>query len=359
MMRSLSLLLLLSAPALSQTPAAPLDPQLIAKAKKSTDKGLRFLRSQQNEDGSYGKHVGLTSIALLAFAESHRDYKVDDGPFISAAVRWLQAQIREDGAITGDSTPTYNTALAILAFQALDPKKFKNEIKGGQKFLLRFQSDEEQKYKKGDKFYGGIGYGGDERPDLSNLQYALEALKKSDYDPKSDVWSKAEIFINRCQNRSESNDQPWAGDDGGFVYAPGQSPVGGTQSYGSMTFAGLKSLIFVRAKKDDPRVQAAWSWIQKHYDFNEHPGFGTTGYFYYLQTAAGALEAFGEAYVPDPKGRKRDWRLDLAEKLISLQGKDGSWINKDPKYWEGNATLSTARAVTSINHILRATGAIK
>lgn len=350
------LALLLTAAPPGATAAPDIDPKLADAAKKSVDRGLRFLRGKQEENGSYGNHVGLTAMALLAFAESHRDYKIDEGPFVSRAAEWLASQARADGAITGDATPTYNTALAIMALQALDPKKYAKQIEGGQKFLVRYQSDEDQKYKKSDKFYGGIGYGGDERPDLSNLQYALEALKKTDYDPKSDVWKKAQVFISRTQNRSESNDQAWAADDGGFVYAPGQSPAGGTRSYGAMSFAGLKSLIFTEAKKSDPRVQAAWDWIKKNYDFNQHPGMGTTSYFYYLQTAAGALEAFGEKFVPDEKGRKRNWAQDLVTRIMSLQRDDGSWVNENPKYWEGNPLLSTARAVVAMNHALRAAG---
>ncbi len=351
----LALAAFLAAPAL----AGELSPEQIDAAKKSVDRGLNFLRGLQDEDGSYGKHVGLTSMVLLAFVESHRAYKADEGPFVGRALDWLAKQARADGAITGDATPTYNTALAIMALHAADPKRYAKEIKGGQDFLVKFQSDEEQKYKKSDKFYGGIGYGGDERPDLSNLQYALEALKRTDYDPNADVWAKAQIFVNRCQNRSESNDQGWAGNDGGFVYAPGQSSAGGTKSYGAMSFAGLKSLIFTNAGKDDPRVKAAFEWVRKNYDWNQHPGMGTTSYFYYLQTAAGALEAYGEAFVPDEKGRKRNWRTDLLTKLLSLQKKDGSWKNDDPKYWEGNPLLATARAVISINHTLRAAGVHK
>ena len=351
--------LLAAVVALAATPAvaAPtLDPALADTAKTAVDNGLRFLRGKQEANGSYGNHTGLTAMVLLAFAESHRKYKYDEGPFVANAADWLAKQARADGAITGDATPTYNTALSIMALNALDKVRYKAQIEGGQKFLVRFQSDEDQNYKKDDKFYGGIGYGGDERPDLSNLQYALEALAKTDYDPNADVWAKAQVFVDRCQNRSESNDQAWAGNDGGFVYAPGQSPAGGTTSYGAMSFAGLKSLMFTQAKKDDPRVTSAWKWIQQNYDFNQHPGMGTTSYYYYLQTAAGALEAFGEANVPDEKGRKRAWAADLANKLVSMQAKDGSWVNSDKKYWEGNPVLATARAVITMNHALRSAG---
>jgi squalene-hopene/tetraprenyl-beta-curcumene cyclase len=356
---TMSLFLLVVGPGVAFSETSTLDAALVGKAKKAVDRGLRFLRETQAEDGSYGKHVGLTGMTLLAFGESHRKYTYEDGPFIGRAADWLAKQARADGAITGDATPTYNTALAIMALQSADAKRFGKEIKGGQDFLVRFQSDEERKYKEADKFYGGIGYGGDERPDLSNLHYALEALKKTDYDAKSDVWAKAQKFISRCQNRSESNDQPWAGNDGGFVYAPGQSFAGGTTSYGAMSFAGLKSLMFTRAKKDDPRVQAVLKWIQKNYDFTIHPGMDTTSYFYYLQTAAEALRAYGEPHLKDARGRTRTWTRDLVERMLQLQKKDGSWVNSNKKYWEGNPLLATARSIITLNHALRSAGAVK
>ena len=129
----------------------------------------------------------------MAFGESHRKYNYADGPFIGRAADWLAKQARGDGAITGDATPTYNTALAIMGLQVVAAKQFEKQIKDGQNFLVRFQSDEEKKYKEADKFYGGIGYGGDERPDSSNLHYALEALKKTGFDANSDVGQSPEI----------------------------------------------------------------------------------------------------------------------------------------------------------------------
>jgi len=359
----LSLIGLPSASLLAEAPKAPaqLDPKLLESAKKSVDQGLHFLRGQQASDGSYGQHVGLTSMALIALAESYRAYREDDGPYVSRAAEWLAGQARADGAISGEATPTYNTALAIMALHALDPVKYKAQIEGGQRFLVHFQTDEDHNYQQKDKHYGGIGYGGDERPDLSNLQYALEGLKRTDYDPKSDVWAKAELFIKRCQNYTEDAAQdplqrPWAGNDGGFTYDPGGNRE--TKSYGAMTFAGLKSLMFTKeSNRSDPRVKAAWGWIQRNYDFNTHPGVGTTAYYYYLQTAASALEAYGEAIVPGGS-TPRLWASDLIAKLIYLQKEDGSWKNDDRKYWEGNPLLVTARAVISLNHAMRASGSL-
>lgn len=332
---------------------------LVKAVKKSVDRGLKFLRTKQESDGSYSHHVGVTGTALLAFGESHRNYTYDEGPFIGLAADWIVTQVQSNGAISGANTPTYNTALAIMGLNAVGAKKFASAIKGGQSFLVGFQTDEDLKYKESDKFYGGIGYGGDERPDLSNLQYALEALRKTSYDPSSDVWAKAQKFVTRCQNRSESNDQEWATDDGGFVYAPGQSFAGGTRSYGAMSFAGLKSLILTRAEKSDPRVKSALGWIQKNYSFTHHPGMDTTSYFYYLQTASEALAAYGEKNLKGVDGKPLNWGIDLATQLMSLQNKDGSWVNPDKKYWEGNATFMTGRAIIALNNILKTVGVQK
>ena len=37
------------------------------------------------------------------------------------------------------------------------------------------------------------------------------------------------------------------------------------RSYGSMTYAGLKSMMYAGLTKDDPRVKAATEWISKHH----------------------------------------------------------------------------------------------
>ena len=330
------------------------DAKTIGDARKAVDKGITFLRSKQAENGSYGNHVGLTSMALVAMAESHRAYRVEDGPFVRLAADWLVAQQRADGAITGDATPAYNTSLAIMALQALDPVKFKAQIEAGQRFLVKDQTDEDKKYLPTDKYYGGIGYGGDERPDLSNLQLAVEALRKTGYDPTSDVWKKAETFLSRCQNRSESNDQPWSGNDGGFVYEPGDSKAGGTKSYAGMTFAGLKSLIFAQVKKDDPRVKAAFDWIRAHYTFAENPGLGQQGLWYYLHAASRALlAANATTIVPAAGGAPRNWRDDLVDTVLALQRTDGSWVNTADRWQEGKPELVTAYAVLALEEALK------
>jgi len=54
------------------TAAAATDPALISQAKRAADSGLRYLRANQGEDGSWSGSVGITALALRAFLENRR-----------------------------------------------------------------------------------------------------------------------------------------------------------------------------------------------------------------------------------------------------------------------------------------------
>lgn len=336
--------------------ADTMDPKIKEKAQRAVDSGLRYLRDHQEPDGSWSKSVGISSLAVRGYLESYRKYSEADGPFITKPIKFILDNKHEDGSI-GESNQNrnYNTAVAITALQATGNAAYAQTIKNGQKYLANLQIDEGEDYKKDHKYYGGIGYGGDERPDLSNQYMALEGLKSTAFDPKDPLWQKALTFINRTQNRSESNDQSWAANDGGFTYMPGESPHAGTASYGSMTHAGLISLLFAGVDKNDPRVQAAYNWIRANYSVDDNPGAkNKQGLFYYYQTFAKAMAAYGDSDVTDTAGGKHNWRNDLAAKLISLQAADGSWVNADsPRWWEGDRNLVTAWSVIALNIITK------
>jgi squalene-hopene/tetraprenyl-beta-curcumene cyclase len=335
---------------------ASMDPALYKKAKRAVDYGLRFLREQQAEDGSWSKSAGVTALGLRAFLESPRGYNEGDGPFITRPVSYLLYYQQPNGAIAdGISNRNYTTAVAITALQATGNAEYRPVIESAQGFLAGLQLDEEDGYGPEHKYYGGIGYGGDERPDLSNEYMALEALHLTGLAKDDPVWEKAIAFVSRCQNRSESNDQEWAGNDGGFTYMPGYSPHGGAGSYGGMTSAGLLSLLYAGVDRQDPRVQAAYDWIREHYTLDDNPGAkNKQGLFYYYNAFAKAMAAYGEPIVVDAQGVEHNWRNELARKLLSLQHEEGYWVNEESgRWWEGDKNLVTAWSIIALNHVLR------
>ena len=149
--------------------------------------------------------------------------------------------------------------------------------------------------------------------------------------------------------------------DGGFYYTPasggesqaGTTPDGGLRSYASMTYAGLKSMIFAGLTKDDPRVKAATEWLAKHYSFEENPGMCQSGLFYFYHTASKALAVLGDKTFTDADGRKHDWRDELTTAIISRQKEDGSWANPNERWLEGEPVLVTSYALLALANCLK------
>ncbi|MCA9166743.1 MAG: terpene cyclase/mutase family protein, partial [Planctomycetales bacterium] len=210
-----------------------------------------------------------------------------------------------------------------------------------------------------DPGFGGAGYGSHKRPDLSNTTFLIEALRALGNDADSEAVQRALVFVSRCQNLPSShNETEFAGkvQDGGFYYTPaaggnsqaGSNPDGGLRSYASMTYAGLKSMIFAGVDSEDPRVAAAVKWLGEHYDLKSNPGMGDSGLFYYYHTFAKALAARGEAAFVDSQGVKHDWRGELNRELLSRQLPNGSWVNENQRWLESNPDLVTGYALLAL-----------
>ena len=114
------------------------------------------------------------------------------------------------------------------------------------------------------------------------------------------------------------------------------------------TYAGLKSMIFAGLDKDDPRVKAALEWLRKHYTFDENPGMGDAGLFYYYHTMAKALDVLGEETFADAAGKEHDWRKELADAVIARQREDGAWVNANARWMENDPNLVTAYAILAL-----------
>jgi len=342
-----------SAPAPKETAGAAR-----AAMQTSVQKGIAFLRSTQKPDGSWQNYPGYTAIAVTALL---RNGITDKDPAVAKACDYLAALSKPNGAIYTDALgpaqalPNYNTALSLLALDLTRNPKYLPVIKKAQQFLANSQFDEGEGFQPSDRQYGGIGYGSKvDNPDLSNLQNALEALRESGYPKNAEVFKKAVTFLQRCQNRSESNDQGWAGTDGGFLYAAsGESKADELtkqphSSYGSMTYAGLKSYLYCNVTRKDPRVQAAWNWLRANYDVNQNPRIGDDGLYYYYHTMSKTLALWGEKSFVDANGKKRVWAPDLSAAIVGQQKPDGSWSNKNPRWRENTPELATGYVLISL-----------
>ncbi len=350
------------------------------KVLEALAKGGAFLLSKCKDgvfEGSPGKpDAGITALAIGGMECVPEPRPKELQTAIDKGLAWLVSLQKKDGAIHDGELANYVTSASILALARAKKPEFDPVIRKARDFLIALQADEGEGYSPDDPYYGGNSYGDEERPDLSNVQMALEALAASGLEKDNPAYKRALIFLSRCQNRSESNDMKVAtdagvivsGDDGGGIYAPGNSKAGTidlpdgkkvARSYGSMSYALLKSFVFAGLPKDDPRMKACWEWLKKHYTLDVNPGFETLhdprapyqGLFYYFHTMAVALDLFGEETIVDPQGKPHSWRKELCGRLAGMQSKiDGSWKNENsPRWWESNPLLATSYAMVSLD----------
>ena len=342
-------LILLSQPLYADSHGGSDYQDLNPRVLEAINKGLEWLEKQQEDSGLFRHHPGITGLAVTAFLRHpHNQYAEADNPFIQKAIKVLLATQQPDGGIYNvemqPALPNYNTSVSLMALSSAKNPEYDEAIAKAQRFIKSLQVTDES-----DVYFGGIGYGSRESVhDLSNMSFAIQALKESgDDDPE--VWDKAIKFLERTQNRSETNDQDWAGDDGGFIYAPdGESKAGDHRSYASMTYAGLLSFIYAEVDRDDPRVQAAVDWITKHFTVEENYGMEMQGLFYNYHTMAKALKTYGESTIVDAKGVSHDWYRELAEKLIAEQKPEGFWVNESSRWMERDPVLVTSYAVIAL-----------
>jgi squalene-hopene/tetraprenyl-beta-curcumene cyclase len=277
------------------------------------------------------------------------------------ALSYLEGFIGPKGGLSEAAHANYSTSIALVAFQQANVKgRYGRVIKSGQEFLKSMQWDETEGKSREDAFYGGAGYGGNNsRPDLSNTAFFMEALRDTGLPADDPNLQKALVFVSRCQNlKSEFNDQPWAGkiNDGGFVYTAAQGGVsvagndanGGLRSYASMTYAGLKSMIYAGLSRDDPRIKAALAYITHHYSLDENPGLGQSGLYYYYHTFAKTMSVLDSPTITDAGGASHDWKAELIAALAKRQQADGSWVNSADRFMEGDPNLVTAYALLAL-----------
>jgi squalene-hopene/tetraprenyl-beta-curcumene cyclase len=361
----LSTLAAFSIAAIGSVWATAADDAPAKKYSQMIDKAVAFLGTKgQAADGSFSAQAGPAVTGLVATALLKQGRSPED-PVVAKALKYVEGFVHEDGGIYAEGNhKNYETCIAVLCFKEANRNgKYDALIKKADAFIKASQWGGDGKTSPSDVQFGGAGYGrtGD-RPDLSNTSFLIDALKAAGNDANSEAVQRALIFVSRCQNlESKDNTTPFSAkiNDGGFYYTPAAGGVsqagvdeatGGLRSYASMTYAGLKSMIYAGVKPDDPRVKAALVWLKKHYDLESNPGMGASGQYYYYHTFAKALAALGEDKFVDEKGVEHDWRQELIDELASRQQPDGSWINDEKRWMEGDPNLVTAYALLALSY---------
>lgn len=357
------------------------------KGEIVAQRAMAYLESRQNMDtlgfDDDPETQTLPAITGLVVTGFMLDPTVDERhPIVITGTRYILNHQQPDGGIYKDILPSYNTAICLSALSMVKKPDALNGMIRGRDFLKTLQHGDfnstnpedpgfEEPITLDHPYYGGVGYGKHGRPDLSNLSFFLQALHDTGTSTNDPAYQRALVFLNRVQMNDAINDMPYAddSDQGGFIYATveniesvdglaGQSQAGTTtetteagteivrlRAYGSMTYAGFKSLLFANLEPDDPRIVEAWKWIEKNYTLEENPGMGMQGYYYYLCTMARALDTLG---VDEINGR--NWREEMIDKLYELQYVNGGFRSVESRWMENNDILITAYALIAVQY---------
>jgi squalene-hopene/tetraprenyl-beta-curcumene cyclase len=348
-------------------------------------KALEWLLATQHENGGFGQipgkepgEIGITGLVIKGLASAPKKFQEKARPAAEKAAAFVLKHQQKDGSFTHERSglSTYRTAIAITALSALDKTKYRAQIDKAVAWLKSDQFDKEEGVAGDNPHFGGFGYDkGGKKPDadMSNTLMALSALRDAGVSTDDPVYKRALEFLSRSQNSSETN--PGVGglrpkNDGGFIYDPGLSRNKSSmtehedgsrsfESYASMTYGGLMSLLYAGLKEDDPRVKAAKGWIAKHYTLEENYGLGVRakdpkkeaqqGLYYYYHVFAKCMAAIGKPTVQTQSG-ERHWANDLFAALASRQKPDGMLVNENSRWWEQDPVLVTAYSINAMNY---------
>lgn len=344
-------------------------------------KGLDWLQKMQKENGSWSEenYPGLTALGLMAFNRSEHP---DKAVVCEKAAKFIAGFAQPDGGIYKPATggrgsgglSTYNTAICMIALHQYDREKFAPILLSARQFVSDSQLIGDSPDSR--------GFGYDQkppapppevanrpprpaRPDLSNTAWALQAMRETqDLEdlrpggPKVDLdWAAALKFVESLQSKDETEKD----NVGGFGYTGGGERGGmmasrdgsmKLRSYGSMTYAGVESMIYAQVTLADPRVQSALAWAAEHWSVDENPGMGAKGLFYYYTIMAKTLSLLQDQALKMADGREIPWKTQLAEKLAKTQQADGSWVNSDGQFWESDPALVTIYSTLALGYAL-------
>ena len=328
-------------------------------------KAIAFLRTTQQEDGSFWPTpqsvIGPTGIVLIGLLQA--GVPADD-PMVKKGIEFLKKYVHEDGSFSspGVKIINYETCVAICALSLANKGgEYSELLKKADAFIRGQQYTEKSGHSKDDPNYGGLGYGLGERADLSNTEIFVEAIRLTGGGADDEAVQRALVFVSRCQNLpSEHNPSPKAAKnpDGGFYYtaedgggsSAGETANGGLRSYGSMTYSGFKSMVYAGLTPSDPRFQAAEKWLKENYDLNSNPGMGLQGLYYYYQLISKTLDVAKMPEFVTADNQKHDWKAELIELFALRQNKDGSWINPQARWLEGDPNLVTGYVLMTLSN---------
>jgi hypothetical protein len=358
------------------------------RAQASLSQACAYLWSRQAADGGWHSETNglmrsgqaLTPFILHALLTAPSEPCTPPAG-VERAATFLRRHIDGDGQIGAEDPdvleyPNYSTAYALRCLVRLGAPEDVPLIKKMRARLVREQFTRANGFTEESPAFGAWGFGGPHAPgrtghmDLSHTRKVLQALREAGLEDDA-VFARARLFLRLMQRHPEETrphpaplllaTRPPRGVrfDGGFFFSPvvldaNKGAVFADErgafhgSYATATGDGALALLATGLTRDDARVRAARSWLERHPALDHPEGIPTDSPqawseavdFYHFAVRAEASAALGI---------DADRRSRLRKLLGPRQQPDGRFVNeRNHLMKEDDPLLATALAVVAL-----------
>jgi squalene-hopene/tetraprenyl-beta-curcumene cyclase len=393
-----------------------------AEAKKLADGAWKWLIANYNKkspdpkqpfDDTWGPDCNIAHSAFVLLGGLKCGLLAPDDPKVNETLGSILSQQGPDGGFYfgNGQRAVYITSVVIETLSWLRDNggsAYKAKVDGPVGKAMKYIRSAQVGAKDGplpdakpesDINFGGWAYSTQELADpskhgkpkgnMSTTVFALDAAAAFGIAKEDPLWQNAQTFLMRNQNSGEAaknieiktpggkpvadppEDDPNAG---GSRYSPDTSMAGETvlpdgrvllHSYGSMTYALLRSYLHSGLPKTDTRVQLAAKWIARNFSVTGVPGYDVSkdpkadkqGYYYQFMQMSRTLALMGQDKIADARGIEHDWKAEMLAQLAKLQMSDGAnagmWHNQESSRWEeGTLMISTGYILNALGEVI-------
>ncbi len=284
--------------------AVEMTPRLV----EATNRGLAYLASLQNEDGSfgrgrYGRHVGITGLCALAFmADGHVPGRGKYGDAVRKALEFVVRNSTDTGLLAAEMThgPMYGHGFAALFLGEIygmnpEDERVRDALTRAVQLVVNSQNDE------GGWRYNPVPFDADVSVTICQVM-ALRSARNSGVKVPKETIDAAVRYVRACQNP-----------DGGFRYMKDTGA-----SAWPRTAAGVAAL-FYAGIYDDQSIERGLDYLMRNSLPTGTGGpLGQAHYFYGHYYAVQAMYLAGGE-------RWSAWWPAIRDELIARQEANGGW----------------------------------
>ena len=288
--------------------------EITEKQQATVAKGLEYLASRQQRDGSFGSQgqgfgatSGITGLAGLAFMQAgNLPGRGKYGENVQRAVDYILSTSQESGLLASEQAHgvMYSHGFATLflaeVYGMTGDEMVKEKLQRAVRLIQKTQNPQ------GGWRYMPVPYDADISVTICEVM-ALRAARDAGIKVEKDVIDKAIAYVRQCQNP-----------DGGFSYMLG--PGGGGGSAFPRSAAGVCALYYAGIFEGN-EVKRGLDYVRRFTPGRGTRDAGSAHYYYGQYYAAQAMFLAGGDYW-------EQWYPAIRDELIARQNANGGWSNE-------------------------------